>query len=463
MKKQNKEFIIHGPIRSVILTIAMPLMINNLIRTLYNLTDGLYVARLSAEDFAATAFIWPLNFLFIAIGMGISIGATSLIAQLYGSNEWGKARVYAGQTLFLTYILGFLMTMLGYLGTPYFIYWMGATGEFASKAIIYLKINFIGLFFDFCYFGYQAILNAQGKTRTITIISTISSLVNVTLDPFLIFAYMPLIGITGLNWGIAGAAWATVVAKIVLLLLAIWSVNHESNIHVSIKEWRFDLDVVQKILKIALPSAMGYSGAALGFTVLNGLIQSYGTSTLAAYSMVNRISDLFTQPQMGIGGALTAIIGQNVGAMQFDRAKAIFKEALKLILIISICSSLIILTFRHPILSIFIKDNSDSILWEQAVEYLNFTAFIIFFMGIFSAFTGFFQGYGKTMYSMTMAIGRLWFIRLPIIWVLGKMTTLGSTGIWIAMLLSNALICVYGWVIYLNHSWTQSFTMHEES
>ena len=89
LEKQN--FITTGHINRVILTIATPLMINNLIRTLYNLTDGLYVAQLSAEDFAATAFIWPLNFLFISLGMGISVGATALVAQYFGAGKYRDA------------------------------------------------------------------------------------------------------------------------------------------------------------------------------------------------------------------------------------------------------------------------------------------------------------------------------------------------------------------------------------
>lgn len=454
-KKERSNFITAGATNRVILTIATPLMINNLIRTLYNLTDGLYVAQLSAEDFAATAFIWPLNFLFISIGLGISVGATSLIAQHFGANQLRMAKKYADNAIFLTDSLGVLLAIVGTILAPLFVGWMGAQGAFFLKATIYLKINLIGLFFDFCYFGYQALLNAQGRTRTITVISAVSSIVNVLLDPILIFETVPVVGIRGLNMGIEGAAWATVVAKMVLLGLAIYAVRKESQIQIRVTQLSLDRTVMQKILSIAWPSAFGYGGAALGFTVLNGLIQSYGTSTLAAYSMVNRISDLLTQPQMGIGTALTAIIGQNMGAGLYERSHMIFRRALLWVLVISAIGSLSMFIWRYPILSIFIKDTSDDLLWKHAIEYLNFSAFIIFFMGLFSAYTGFFQGCGATRYSMKMSIGRLWLVRLPIIWILGAMTSLGSTGIWIAMLLSNAVTVLYGHVIYKTKDWAQ--------
>ncbi len=452
LEKQN--FITTGNINRVILTIATPLMINNLIRTLYNLTDGLYVAQLSAEDFAATAFIWPLNFLFISLGMGISVGATALIAQYFGAGQPENAKRYAGNAIVLTYFFGFLLSVIGYFCAPYFVGWMGADGLFYEKSVSYLKINFVGLFFDFCYFGYQSLLNAQGRTRTITMISAASSISNVILDPIFIFATIPVIGLPGLNWGIEGAGWATVIAKVLLLLLAIRAVRSESEIQIHLKRVKIENNVMMEILKVAWPSAFGYGGAALGFTVLNGLIQSYGTSVLAAYSMVNRISDLLTQPQMGIGAALTAIIGQNMGAKLYDRAHAIFRRALLWILMISTIGCVIVFIFQSPILGVFIKDRSDVVLWDNAVEYLNYTAFIIFFMGLFSSYNGFFQGCGVTKYSMNMSVGRLWVLRLPIIWVLGAFTTLGATSVWIAMLLSNALTVLYGHIVYITKDWS---------
>ena len=325
---------------------------------------------------------------------------------------------------------------------------MGAEGDFLYKSNVYLKISFIGLFFDFCYFGYQALLNSEGNTKSITKMSLISSLVNVILDPILIFDKIPLTNLPGLGMGISGAAWATVISKVVLLILAIKTVKKTSTLSINYKNLNPNKKVMRNILKIALPSALGMGGASIGFTIMNGFIQSYGTNTLAAFSMGNRVSDLVTQPQMGIGQALTSIIGQNLGSKNIKRVKDIFKRAVLIIIIISILSSIFIIVFKSPLLSIFIKDDADPELWVLASEYLSFAAFIIFFMGLYSALNGFFQGIGQTKYTMYMSIGRLWLLRLPIIWFLGSFTSLGSTGIWIAMLGSNLLTVLYGFLMY---------------
>lgn len=457
---KQKSFITHGAINKVIIYISAPLMLNNLVRTLYNLTDGLFVAQISAEDFAATAFVWPLNFLFISLGMGVGVGATALLAQLLGAQRKDQARHYAHNTLFISYTLGFITMLIGLLTAPTFLTWMGARGDLYDKSLVYLRINYIGLFFDFVYFGYQAILNSQGKTKAITIISALSSISNIILDPLFIFEDLPWFALPGLNWGIVGAGWATVVSKLVLYILAVLVVEKQSDLKVTFKAFKLDQAVIQHILKVAWPTALGYGGSALGFTVLNGLIAGYGTNTLAAFSMVNRITDIITQPQMGIGGGLTSIIGQNMGAKQFNRSRLIFRQATLMVIGISFCASLIVLLFQNPVLSVFIKDNADPELWIQAKEYLTFSAFIIFFMGLFSIFNGFFQGCGQTQYGMYMSIGRLWALRLPVIWLLKSVTSLGSTGIWIAMLVSNAGVCLYGYYIYKSRDWAALALYH---
>lgn len=450
-KKINQDSLLQGNITRSIISLSLPLMLNNLIRTLYNLTDGLYVARLSAEDFAATAFVWPINFLFISIGMGLGVASTAQIAQSIGGRQLEKANQTGQNMLNISLLVGLTLSTIGYLASPSLIKWMGGQGSFGQKSSQYLMINFIGLLFDFLYFSYQAILNADGKTKIITLISTISSIVNVVLDPFFIFEKVG--PFSALGMGITGAAWATVISKMILYLFSIWAVRNYTPLRPKLYIFTKDWVGYRKLMTIALPASFGYGGAALGFTVLNGLIQSYGTETLAAYSMGNRISDLMTQPQMGIGMALTSLVGQNLGAKQYDRARAIVNKTIYLVLALSVFSSVLIFAFRQPLIQLFIPDISNTDLLVYAHEYLNYTAFIIFFMGLFSVYNGTFQGMGKTTYSMVMSIGRLWIFRLPFIWLFTHFTNLGSTGIWISMLLSNAITVGLAAIFYRLIKW----------
>lgn len=223
----------------------------------------------------------------------------------------------------------------------------------------------------------------------------------------------------------------------------------KSTIEVSLKGFSFDKNVVGELFSLSVPASLGSSGEAIGFTILNGFIQSYGTTTLAAFAMGNRISDIFNQAAMGIGMALTSIIGQNYGAGNKERTKEIFKRANVIITYFSIFAATVLIIFKDPLLSIFIKDRADIELWRQASEYIYYAAAITFFMGYFSAINGFFQGLGQTKLTMFLSLARLWLLRLPIIMVLKTYTNLGSTGIWIAMLLSNGLTVLFGFIMYL--------------
>lgn len=450
-KKSNIEFITNGNITDVIFKLSIPLMISNLIKTLYGITDGIYVARISSEDYAATSFTWPVLYLFIAVGLGVSVAATSLMSQRLGARKLKDCSIYAVHTLILTTVLGVIFSILGVITAPFIVRWMGATGSFEYKSYIFLAINSVGLLFDMIFFGYQSILNSQGRTKSMTIISTISSVTNVVIDPFFIFDNV--LGIPGLNMGLAGAAWATVISKVLLVVFAIIVVKKESEIEVSFKNFKLDMGIIKHIFSIAIPASLGSSGEAIGFTVLNGFIQSYGTTTLAAFSMGNRLSDIFNQGAIGIGMALTSITGQNIGAGKKERSKDIFKRANVIITFFSLASAIIILLFKDQLLSIFIKDRSDIELWRQASEYMYFSAIITFFMGYFSAINGFFQGVGKTKLTMYLSLARLWVLRLPLIMILKSLTDLGSTGIWISMLVSNALTVIVGFIIYKRGRW----------
>ena len=450
-KKSNIEFITNGNITDVIFKLSIPLMISNLIKTLYGITDGIYVAQISSEDYAATSFTWPVLYLFIAVGLGVSVAATSLMSQRLGARKLKDCSVYAVHTLILTTVLGVFFSILGVITAPFIVRWMGATGSFEYKSYIFLAINSVGLLFDMIFFGYQSILNSQGRTKSMTIISTISSITNVVIDPFFIFDNV--LGIPGLNMGLAGATWATVISKVLLVIFAIRVVKKESEIEVNFKNFRLDMGIIKHIFSIAIPASLGSSGEAIGFTVLNGFIQSYGTTTLAAFSMGNRLSDIFNQGAIGIGMALTSITGQNMGAGKKERSKDIFKRANVIITFFSLASAIIILLFKDQLLSIFIKDRSDIELWRQASEYMYFSAIITFFMGYFSAINGFFQGVGKTKLTMYLSLARLWALRLPLIMILKSLTNLGSTGIWISMLVSNGLTVLIGFIIYKRGQW----------
>lgn len=456
MKKQDKtEMILKGSIYKVLFTLSIPIMINSLIQTLYNLVDGLYVSMISSVHFAATAFVWPVNFLFISLGIGLSIAGTSLLAQLVGGGKLKEAKEYSTQLMAITILSSVVFTILGYIVSPFIIKLMGATGDLAKYGNIYLRITFLDLPFMFLYFNVNSMMNAQGNTLTPTILSAISAIINVILDPIFIFTF---------GWGIAGAAWATLASRAILAIFGCILLFSENNkIKPEFKGFKFNSKIIKEIVTVGIPSSIGQSGSSLGFIVLNGFIGSYGTATIAAYAMVNRITSLVMQPAMGLGSALTAIVGQNMGANQIDRVKEAFHKALKLTIIIGTLGCILLIAFDNAIINFFMQSKDDPSVIELGITYLFYISLSMPLMGIFSVFQGIFQGSGNTKYSMSMEIGRLWFVRLPMILIFKHFTNWGSSGIWFSMSFSNLVVCLYGYWLYKKDGWQKKIIKLEDN
>lgn len=444
-KRDKKDMILNGDIYKTLIVLSFPIMVNNLIQTLYNLADGIWVSKLGSVQFAATSFVWPVNFLFISIGFGLSIAGTSILSQFIGANKYKEANEHANQIIVISMITSVVFAIIGYIISPYIIKLMGATGDLAKYSNIYLKITFLDMPFMFLFFNFNSIMTAQGNTLTPTILSGISAVLNVILDPIFIFT---------LDMGIAGAAIATLLARAILAIagicVLIWS---STMIRPSIKGFKFNKEIISNIIKVALPSSIGQSGSALGFMVLNSFIASYGTATMAAYGMVNRITSLIMQPAGGIGAALTSIVGQNIGAEQIDRVKEAFRKALKFTVTIGVIGCILMLWKDKEIINIFMQSKDDMEVITQGISYLRYSALFTPLMGIFSVLQGLFQGSGHTKYSMSMEIGRLWFVRLPMILLFKHFTNIGPTGIWISMSVSNLIVCIYGFLIYRRNTW----------
>lgn len=447
MKISKKELILKGNMYKVLITLSLPIMINNLIQTLYNLVDGIWVSKISSVHFAATAFVFPVNFLFIAIGIGVSVAGTSILSQMVGADREDQAREYAAQLIGISVLLSLAFSIFGVAATPWIVRAMGGTGDLAVYSNIYLRITFLDLPFLFLFYNINSIRNAQGDTVTPTVLSGISAILNMILDPIFIFTF---------GWGIAGAAWATLLSRALLSVYGIRLIMGDENpLRPDFKGFKFNRHILRELSRIGFPAAIGQSGAAFGFIILNGFIVSYGTATMAAFGMVNRITSLIMQPAMGIGAALTAVIGQNIGARLYDRVRESFRKASLLTLVLGTVGGLLMFFFRDPIVNFFIQSKDDPEVITQGIGYLSWIAFTTPLMGMFSVFQGVFQGSGHTKYSMAMEIGRLWLVRIPLILLLKNFTDIGPTGIWFSMVFSNLLVVIFGLYIYRKGSWSE--------
>lgn len=443
--KKQREAILKGNMYRVIISLSLPIMLNNLIQTVYNFTDAYFVSRIGGTQVAALTFVWPIIFLVLAFGMGIGIAGTAMISQYIGGDNMDSAEETAGQILSFSLIISLVLGIIGYLASPYIIKLMGASGELFSESNNYLKIIFMCSPFIFMTFSYSSIKNAEGDTFSPMIISLISVVINIILDPIFIFVF---------DLGIIGAGYATLLARMISTIIIIFKLfKRNQGIKIKIKNLYLTSSIIKEIVKIGLPASMGHSITAFGFVILNMLVVKFGTDTLAALGIGNRINSVLFMPAMGIGNAVTSIAGQNIGANNYSRVKETVIKSSILSLVYSIIGTGTLILTKTSIARFF-TDNP--VILSKSTHYLLFVALSVPFMGIFWILLGLFQGSGHTVLSMTLSLSRLWAIRLPGIFILSRFFSMSEEAIWYSIFFSNVIISFVAVIIYFTGSWKKS-------
>lgn len=439
---QKRELILKGNMRKVIFTLSLPIMLNNLIHTVYNITDTYFIARIGNDEVAGVQFVWPLIFLVMSFGMGMSGATSALISQYIGANRQEKAKKAAGQVITLLMGLSVVLGIIGFFSAEFVVAKMGATGTLLENGVTYLKVMYLGMPMTFLMFAFNAIKQGQGDTVSPLKIGGLSVVTNIILDPIFIFV---------LDLGIFGAAIATVIATGAFAIYGIVSCfSSTQSLKISLEDLKPNKEVMMQIVKVGLPSSAGQATAAFGFTILNVFLVDFGTNTLTAFAIGNRISSLIMMPAMGIGSALSTVVGQNLGADDVKRAKHAVRESVFQCTVMLLAGGLLLFPFSESIVKQFAK-NPEVV--QSGTEYLKMLFISIPLMGYFQILVGVFQGSGHTVSAMVLMIGRLWGLRIPMVMFLSRYASFGASSIWYAMILSNALICLVGLGIYLTGKW----------
>ncbi len=439
---EKRDLILNGKMTKVIFTLSGPIMLNNLIQTIYNLTDTYFVSKLGDTQVAAVQFVWPVIFFMMSLGLGISIAGTSLISQYTGSDDTKNATKIAGQIISFSIIFSIILGIIGGMLAPKIVETMGGKGLLLENASSFLRIIFFGMPTMFIFFAFNSIKQGQGDTITPMKFGALSVGLNIALDPIFIFV---------LNLGVSGAAIATVLSRGIFCIYAVYTLFTKTDgIHLNKELLIINKDVLNKVIKIGLPSSIGQSTAAFGFTILNIFIYSFGESTMTAFAIGNRINSLVLMPAMGIGNALATIVGQNLGADNIKRAKNAVKTSAVLTTIFLLAGGSILFVFAEHLVDLF---TDSPIVLSQGTYYMRLIGAAMPLMGFFQIFIGTFQGSGHTVSAMILMMGRLWGIRIPLIIIFKNHTNLGSNSVWYAMILSNAIICIVGFGIYLTGRW----------
>ncbi len=453
---KSKLNLLEGGLYGIILKLGAPIAAGAAIQMLYNLADTFWLGKLGRSAITAPIISFHILFLIIALGIGFSIAATSLVSQYTGAGEIEKANkvtgnimlyLGGGSLLFVLILFPLSDTLLRALRTP---------ADAFIQTTSYFRIALIGIPLSFPFFVFQAVFNGYGDTKTPLKIEIVSAFLNLILDPLLIFGCL---GFPAM--GVKGAAIVTTCTRGLASLIALWILfSGKKGLKIEFRDFFPDRRLLRLILKTGAPASLGMSGASFGFLVLMGLVNTFGTPVVSAFGIMSRIVHLYMMPAMGIGSAVTAIVGQSLGAGMQSRAREAVTKGITLMVWIITPFILFSTFFGNQLTAIFIPG-------DLLVRGIGATMFLIispsvFFFGLSSVINGAFQGSGYTIPVMVTNLSRIWLFRIPFVYLISIYFMGGPTnpeamnGIWWGMFFSNVLsfLMIYFW--YAKGNWVKA-------
>ncbi len=407
-----------GKIGRQIFAFALPMLIGQMFQQLYTFVDQIIVGNfLGKEALAAVGASFPIIFTLIALVIGLASGGTIVISQFFGAKDYFKVKRAIDTLFIILAVAAVILTVVGLTFQEDLFKLLKLPEELMTPANGYLRIYIAGLILFFGFNGVAAVLRGLGDSKTPLYFLILSTVLNIILD---------LLFIVVLEWGIEGAAYATLLAQGISFIVAVFYLNkHHPLIKFNLREFSFDNKIFWQSLRIGLPTGLQHTFVAVGMMALMGIVNTFGINVVAAYTAAGRLDSLAVIPAMVFAQALSTFVGQNMGAGNIARVKMGMWRTLIMTSIVSAVMTAIVIIFKYPLMGMFTKDAE---VIRIGGEYLTIvTSFYLIFTTMF-IFSAVMRGAGDTIVPMFITLFALWFIRIPVAVFFSK--HLGETGIW---------------------------------
>lgn len=445
MPKRNKYT--EGGILNSLLSLSVPIIAANILQTAYQLIDTFWLGRLGADAVAAVSISFPLLFLVLSIGSGLTLAGTVMVSQYKGAENQKMVNYNSSQTISLIFVVSLLLSVISYFSAAPLMRLIGAGPEVFDDAVSYFKVSSIGFVFLFMFFAFQSLMRGIGNVMLPVYIVLFTVCLNLVLDPLFIYGYGRIPG-----FGVAGAAVASVVTQALSAGMGLFILfRGKSGIRIHWKEMKPHMSTLKKIFNLGFPASVEQSTRALGMTVMVMLVTSFGSGVVAAYGIGVRILSFIVIPALGFAIATTSLIGQNIGAIKIKRAEKVAYLSSKVAFFGLTGLGVLLYVFAVPITAFFIPN--DPVVIKDASVFIKIMAPTFGFLGVQQVLNGVFNGAGFTKASMLISILNLWIIRFPLAFILSTKTDIGYEGIWWSFPISNMVAATVAFIYFKQGYW----------
>jgi putative MATE family efflux protein len=426
---------------SLIFKFAIPMLIGNVFQQLYNIVDSIVVGRyIGKSALAAVGASFPLIFMLISFVVGVAMGTTILISQYFGAKDMKMVKRSIDTLYIFLFFASILVTIFGItLSGPIFRL-INLPEDVMPQAIAYFNVYLVGMIFFFGFNGISSVLRGLGDSKTPLYFLVIATVMNVFLD---------LLFVAVFKWGVAGAAWATVISQAGAFFTSVIYLNRTHEV-VKLNSFRliFDKAIFVKSIKIGLPTGLQQTFVSIGMLAVTRIVNGFGTDAIAAYSAAGRLDSIAGMPAMNFGAALSTFVGQNLGANKPERVKQGLKTTFIMSGALALFTSLVVIVFRRQLMELFTTDIS---VIDIGANYLVIvSSFYIFFSTMF-VIGGVMRGAGDTIVPMFITLFALWAIRIPAAWIMSRY--FGVDGIWWSIPVAWFIGMTLSYLYYLKGNW----------
>lgn len=448
-KKKGNTDLTKGKVWKVIVRFALPLLIGNLLQQFYNITDSIIVGQfLGKEALAAVSASFFIYYFIISFVIGVGSGTTVVISQLFGAKLYQKVQLAFSSFFIFMLVGGVTLSIAGIIFAEPVFRLTNTPEEVIPQAVAYFRIYIGGTFLFVTFNSIISILRGVGESVRPMLFILITTILNIVFDLLFILVF---------EWGIEGAARATVISQGIGMCIALAYVNNTHPL-LSIKkqDMLFDWKLFKESLKIGLPTSVQQCAIALGLIALLGIVNSFGTNTLTAYGAAGKIDTIITQAVLTLSGALAAFCGQNIGAGKLERVKKGVRFTMYTNVVLGLLTFTAVYLFGDEMMKVFTKD-ADVVAIGK--EYLLIIGGFFIIHGALNVYNGALRGAGDTLFPMITSLVCLWLIRIPLAYYLSSW--LGRCGIWWAIGFSITIGLIVTFVYYKTGIWKRRCIIKE--
>ena len=443
MVEENKMGVM--PVNKLLITMSLPMMISMLVQALYNIVDSTFVSMISENALTAVSMAFPIQTLMIAVAGGTTVGVNALLSRSLGEKEFERANKVAVNGIFLAVASFVLFFIIGLFGSEAFFRSQTGVEEIVSCGKQYLTICCCASLGIFMQFVYEKLLQSTGKTIYTMFTQGAGAIVNLILDPILIFGYLGLPAM-----GVAGAALATVIGQFVAALLAIFfNLKYNKEIKISFRGFQPDIRLIGVIYQVGLPSIIMQAIGSLMTYGMNRILVTFTETATAVFGVYFKLQSFIFMPVFGLNNGMIPIIAYNYGAGKKERVIRTMKLSILYAVSIMLVGLVIMELFPQVLLGFF---NASEHMLSIGVPALRIICLSFLFAGFCIVVGSVFQALGNGVYSMIVSIARQLLVLLPAAYLLARLGNVNY--VWwafpIAELMSVTMSTFFLFKIYRN-------------